>query len=346
MKVAIRLYRAQRRRIERRFRKTREQIEAMRCRILLLCASGQPVNAIAHLVGCARATVYRTIYRFEELGEVGISDLRLQPEPRKVTPSMMTYLLSLLKKSPRDLGWQRSTWSLELLALQVKELTGVKISPSHIRNMLISVGCRRGRPRPGLQIPFKGRRKILDAITGVVARASEEDEVFYVDEADIDLNPRIGPCYMKRGQQLVVLTPGKNVKRYVAGALNARTGKVVYCFSQRKNSALFVELLEKLKSSYRRSGRLHLVLDNYIIHKSRMIKSWLLKFGSRIVMHFLPPYSPEANMIEHLWKQMHDHVTRNHRFSKMEDLMAAAEQFLESCQPFPGTKVSTMKIAA
>jgi putative transposase len=346
MKLAPNFYRAQRRRIERRFRKTRDQIEAMRCRILLLCSQGHPVKAITQIVGCARATVYRTVYRFQELGEAGISDLRLEPEPRKVTPSTISHLLSLLEKSPRDFGWQRSTWTLELLARQVEELTRVQLSLSHIRNMLLSAGCRRGRPRPGLRIPFKGRRDILDAIRGVVASASGEDEVFYVDEADIDLNPRIGACYMRRGRQHVVLTPGKNEKRYVAGALNARTGRVVYWFSQRKNSALFLSLLEILMKSYRKARRLHLILDNYSIHKSRLVKSWQGRLGSRIVMHFLPPYSPEANMIEHLWKQMHDHVTRNHRFTKMEDLMKAVVQFLASCQPFPGTKVSTMKMAA
>ena len=122
----------------------------------------------------------------------------------------------------------------------------VRLSASHIRNLLIWLECRRGRPRPGLRIPFRGRRKINQAIQGLVARASERDEVFYMDEADIDLNPRIGPCYMKRGQQWVVLTPGKNEKRYIAGALNARTGRVVHMYSRSKNSPLRLGLPEKL----------------------------------------------------------------------------------------------------
>lgn len=346
MKIAPQLYRAQRRRIEGRLRKTRDQIEAMRCRILLLCASGHSVKAIAHLVGCVRATVYRTIYRFYDLGEAGICDLRLHPEPRKISPTVNSYLLSLLEKSPRELGWHRSTWTLELLAKQIEETQGIKISPSHIRNMLMAAGCRRGRPRPGLRIPIKGRRAVLKAICGVVASATRDDEVFYVDEADIDLNPRIGSCYMQRGRQIVVLTPGKNEKRYVAGALNARTGRVVYTVSGKKNSVFFLDLLDGICRSYRKAKRLHLILDNYIIHKSHIVKSWLERFGSRFVFHFLPPYSPESNMIEHLWKQLHDHVTRNHRFSSMLDLMKAVEEFLESCQPFPGTKISTMKMAA
>ena len=346
MNIAPELYRAQRRRIERRIRKTRDHIEATRCRILLLLDAGHSVKTVVERIECARATVYRTVYRFEELGEAGLIDQRFHPEARKVTPELMNYLLSLLELSPRSLGWQRSTWTLELMARQVEERMKVRLSASHIRNLLLWLGCRRGRPRPGLRIPFRGRRKIIQSIQGLVASASERDEVFYMDEADIDLNPRIGPCYMKRGQQWVVLTPGKNEKRYIAGALNARTGRVIHVFSRSKNSSIFLWLLEKLKASYRRAERIHLILDNCIIHKSRQTKAWLRQFGKRVVLHFLPPYSPEHNVIERLWKQMHDHVTRNHRHGTMQDLMFAVEQFLRGAQPFPGTKVSLLTMAA
>ena len=346
MNIALDLYRAQRRRIERRLRKTRDQIEATRCRILLLLDADHSVKTIVERIACARATVYRTVYRFEELGEAGLIDQRFQPGARKVTPDLMNYLLSLLELSPRSLGWQRSTWTLELMARQVEERMKVRLSASHIRNLLLWLGCRRGRPRPGLRIPFRGRRKIIRAIQGLAARASEREEVFYMDEADIDLNPRIGPCYMKRGQQWVVLTPGKNEKRYIAGALNARTGRIIRVFSRSKNSSLFLWLLEKLKASYRRAEKIHLILDNCIIHKSRQTQAWLRQFGNRVVLHFLPPYSPEHNVIERLWKQMHDHVTRNHRHRTMDDLINAIEQFLRGAQPFPGTQVSLLTMAA
>ena len=51
-------------------------------------------------------------------------------------------------------------------------------------------------------------------------------------------------------------------------------------------------------------------------------------------------------MIERLWKQMHDHVTRNRRHRTMKDLLGAIEQFLRNIQPFPGTKVSLLTMAA
>ena len=186
---------------------------------------------------------------------------------------------------------------------------------------------------------------MLEKIAKRVASASRDEEVFYQDEADLHLNPKIGATYIKRGQQPIVLTPGQNIKRYIFGALNARTGRIISGITERKNAAMFVEFLKYLSATYRRAKRIHLVLDNYIIHKARVVMNYLEQINGRIVLHFLPPYSPDDNVIERLWKQMHDHVTRNHRHRTIDTLVAEVRRFLSSAQPFPGTQVSTLRAA-
>lgn len=345
-KILVSLCSIQRRATEELMKTTSNRYEALRCRILLLLHEGYSVAETTQLANCVRATVYRTVYRFEELGEEGLLDRRKHAVPRKATPQVCACLLNYLDGNPKEYGWQRSTWSLELLALQLGRDMDVSLTPQHVGRVLRSDGCRLGRPRPALRIPVRGRRHILDSIDQLVASASPDAEVLYVDEADVDLNARIGLTYMKRGQQRLVLTPGKNVKYYIAGALNARTGRVLYSHGPNKNSSLFVELLKVLRHSYRRSRVIHLVVDNYIIHKSRETLSALKAMRGRIHLHFLPPYSPEHNRIERLWKQLHDNVTRNHMHRTMMSLWIDVVRFLNDVQPFPGTKVSTLREAA
>lgn len=346
MKIRVELCESQREAIKRFMNQTRSRIEAQRCRIILLLADGVRPGEIHRMTGCVRSTVYVTLYRFEEQGVEGLWDQRLHREPRKATNEVREKLLNYLDQTPRTFGWQRTTWTLELLSLQLRHDTAVSLSPSHLRCVLREEKCRRGRPRPALRIPIEGRRQVLDAIDHIVATASPGSEVLYVDEADIDLNPRIGLMYIKKGQQPLVLTPGKNVKYYIAGALNARTGTVTYTHGPSKNSDLFIDLLTVLRQRYRRSPVIHLILDNYIIHKSQKALRALEHFNGRIQLHFLPPYSPESNKIEPLWKQLHDHVTRNHQHKTMMSLFAEAELFLRNAQPFPGTKVSTLRLVA
>ena len=149
---------------------------------------------------------------------------------------------------------------------------------------------------------------------------------------------------MPRGVQFEVETPGKNKKRYVFGGLNPHTGHLVWLASDRKNSAVFIEWLKALRSAYRRYHVIHVVCDNYIIHKSKKTLAAVAKMGN-IVLHFLPPYSPEYNPIERVWGELHANVTRNHQEKDIDALMDNVEDFLCNAIPYPGSQPSLARAA-
>jgi transposase len=70
--------------------------------------------------------------------------------------------------------------------------------------------------------------KKMAVIHKALDECSAEHPVFYEDEVDIHLNPKIGADWQLRGQQKRVVTPGQNEKYYLAGALHSGTGKVSY----------------------------------------------------------------------------------------------------------------------
>jgi len=343
--LQVKLPRAQHRRVKKLCKKTNSKLTATRCRIIMLLHDGNTVKEVTEKVGCVRATVYRTVYRFEDYSELGLQDLRQHRSPTKVSPEVNDYLLAYVEKCPKDYGWNRSNWTLELFSLQLKKDCGVKLSPSYIGKLLKLIGCSRTRPCPVLRIPIKGRGKIIAKIKRLIKKSSNEEPVFYQDEADIHLNPKLGATYTKKGQQLKVVTPGKNVKRYAFGALHVKDGSVLYTIEDRKNSEGFIDFLNKLAKKYSHCRRIHLVLDNYIIHKSRKVKAYLDALDGRIKLHFLPPYSPNENKIEGLWKQLHDNVTRNHKHKEINSLLNDVKRFMKKCQPYPGTKVSLLRAA-
>ena len=123
--------------------------------------------------------------------------------------------------------------------------------------------------------------------------------MLYVDEVDIHLNPKIGLDWMLRGQQKEAPTPGQNEKRYLAGALDVRTGKLTWVEGPRKTSLLFLQLLYRLVTRTYRSARvIHVILDNYGIHDSLQVRLALATVKGRVKFHFLPPYCPDHNRIE------------------------------------------------
>ena len=155
------------------------------------------------------------------------------------------------------------------------------------------------------------------------------------DQVDIHLNPKPGPDWMPRGVQKRVRTPGKNQKRYLAGALNLSTGLVVWVEDERKRSQLFIDLIDAIARRYRRCRKIHLILDNYSIHTSRITLAALERHKGRVVLHFLLPFNSDENPIEGLWRDLHANVTRNHRCRTIEQLMGEVNKLSISRQPNP-----------
>ncbi len=90
--------------------------------------------------------------------------------------------------------------------------------------LLKELKVRRGRPKPTAPCPWsKARKNRRVALIGALVESlPPEAACVWEDEADLDLNPRIGLDYMLPGTQRTVPTPGTNVKRYSAGAMDAR----------------------------------------------------------------------------------------------------------------------------
>ncbi len=314
-----------------------------RANAMLLLHGGQSKAEVARTLSLSRSTVYDWINRYETYGETGlVPELPGAPEST-VTESLCAYLLTLVTRLPSTYGFGRSRWTSEMLAMQIEAALSVPIHASTIRRLLPKLGVCWNRARPTLCIKDPHKARKMRAINQALDKADSDYPVFYVDEADVDLNPRIGHAWMSRGQQAAIPTPGQNQKRYLAGALNSQTGQVVWVAEEKKNSILFIRLLAALRKTYRRAKQIILIVDNYVIHKSGITRCFLSN-NRKFKLLFQPVYHPWVNKIELLWKQLHDNVTRNHRYSTIKQLMQAVRHFMNKVAPFPGNNVSLMKI--
>jgi len=331
-KIFFRLERRVKFQVRRLRRQTRDKAMAMRCQIVLLTDKGRSRRSIAEAVGCSVSWVNRMIRKFREFGTAGLEDGREDNGPTKVDERYLSILYETVDGSPLDHGYRRPTWTQELLAKVMKRLTGVKVHRSTMSRALSLIGARHGRPKPTVGCPWSeaARNRRLSQIRKRLEGLPKDEISFYVDEVDIHLNPKIGPDWMNRGRQKQVMTPGQNCKRYLAGALEAATGRLIWVKSQRKNSLLFIALLGKLIECHPRAKVIHVVLDNFKIHDSRAARAAVEELDGRIVLHFLPPYCPDHNKIERVWLDLHANVTRNHRCADMADLMADVDNYLRN----------------
>jgi transposase len=319
--------------LERNARRCQDADTRVRYLIVLRADRGHSGRRIARELGCCPATVSRTIGRYESLGEAGLIDRREDNGRAKADDPYARTVAWILEGSPPDFGHRRPTWTRRLLVETARTYTGVSVSPTTMGRLLKRLKVRRGRPKPCAPCPWSksARKTRVATIHALIDTLPAGQACVWADEADVDLNPRIGFDWMLPGTQRRVMTPGKNVKRYLAGAMDARTDRAVWVRGERKTSRLFIGLLKRLLVAYADKRVIHVVLDNFVIHSSRQTKLWLAEFGGKFRLHFLPPYCPDDNRIERkLWRELHANVTVNHRCETIEELMTEAVHYLKS----------------
>ena len=303
----------------------------IRCLIIVNLVRQASPTEIAKMLNCSRTLVYNVSHRFIDQGLAGLVDRREDNGEPFVSEDVIGFLKELVMKTPSDYGYQRSTWSLELIVAILKEELEVVLSRGHLGKVCAANGICYRRPKPIVLCTWKKgmRTRRLNQIQQLLDNIPPGHVVLYVDEVDIHLNPKIGPDWTLKGHQKTVVTPGKNEKRYLAGALNAVTGETTWVESDKKDSDLFIDQLWTLvQTDYPEAKRIHLILDNYSIHSSKRTNIAVEALKDKISLHFLPPYCPDHNKIERLWKDLHANVTRNHRQSSISDLMVQVRQYL------------------
>ncbi len=330
MRAALSLKRPARRRIQKLDRRSKNPDQRIRCRVVLKVAAGQSCNSASRELGCVPSTAVRIVARFRAEGEAALLDHRSENGQRKIDADVRGGVCRILEGTPEHYGGTRPTWTLEILRSVVKKVLRVKLSLNSLWTLLHELGVRWGRPRPIVACPWRTRRRQrrIAALKQLAASASKHNVVVYADEVDIHLNPKIGPDWMLPGTQRLVLTPGNNEKRYLAGAYDPLNNQLVYVEGDRKASWIFLNLLRALLEAYDHAETIHVILDNYVIHKSRVTQAWLAEFGDRLKLHFLPPYCPSANRIERIWLDLHANVTRNHRQKSMGALLDRVHGYL------------------
>jgi putative transposase len=304
--------------------------------IVLLAADGRSLTEIARVLFCSRTTVYAVASRFLREGKAAFNDRKRRgPEPW-VGEEASEYIERLVEEdSPTEHGWLRSRWSCKLLAVELFKERVALVSRESVRRVLHRLGFRWRRPRP---VPpekdsedhrEQKRSRLLDVLSMLKEAGS-----FFQDETRLETNPKVGFCWMRKGKQKPLRTPGTNRKVWISGALNFKTGRLHWVRGARKNDELFIKLLDELRRTYRCHRELHLAVDNDASHTSKRVERYVADWGGRIHLHPLPSWSPESNPVELVWWSMHEAVSRNHECSELAELVQFAEGYFKEREPF------------
>lgn len=107
----------------------------------------------------------------------------------------------------------------------------------------------------------------------------------------------------------------------VFGAVRVDDGRLVTSLEEKFNAMTFQSFLRKLLRHRRRSHKILVILDNARWHHAKILRPWLEEHSKKISLDYLPPYSPDLNSIERVWKLTRKLCCHNRYFPTLEELI-------------------------
>ena len=132
--------------------------------------------------------------------------------------------------------------------------------------------------------------------------------------------------WYQKGKKPIIKTTGERKKKSFYGALNLKTGKVHIHVSKWENQEETVVFLRKLRQKYPKR-KILLLWDGAPWHKGDRIRQYLRRTKKLELVRF-PPYSPELNPQEHVWKEARTKISHNHEITNFDNLVTKFKGYL------------------
>ena len=154
-----------------------------------------------------------------------------------------------------------------------------------------------------------------------------EIQLWCEDEVHFQRHSSLIRMWAPKGQQPRVLSASTRQKVGYFGALDLKTGCLLTKEAPTFNAETFGGFLSYLLQHTQ--GKIHLILDNVSWHKAQDLSEFFIANRDRLIRVFLPPYSPELNPIERVWRITRRQVTHNRYFQSIEELETALTSHFE-----------------
>jgi transposase len=145
--------------------------------------------------------------------------------------------------------------------------------------------------------------------------------------------------WSQKGQQVMIPTPGQPKVHYGLGAVNYHTGDTVVIIRRHKRRKEVAELLEALLEKHPEET-IYVAWDNASTHQDQEIEAIVRSAAGRLVLLYLPTYSPWLNPIEMLWRHFRREVTHCELFLTLKDLISASYDFFIRYNQIPDKTLS------
>jgi len=267
-----------------------------RAHILILSNKGYHVDQLAGIFQITRQTVSALIDDWGKYGLFGLYDAGRSGRPHSLNSGDEQFIRDFIGQEPR---------SVKKIQAFLEDKREKKVSEATVRRILKKGKFRWKRIRKSLKSK-RSEEKFRKAQQNIQKleerRLKGEIDVFYFDEAGFNTDPCVPYAWQPAGQTTEI--PASKGKRLnVIGIMNKNNHLTPFTFHGSIDSYVVTACLDEFSKNLQKKS--FLLIDNAPTHKSNEFISHIPEWVKRgLTVKFLPPYSPELNCIEILWKKI------------------------------------------
>lgn len=291
-------------------RKAREAVRIQAARAVV--DEGVRPEVAAQVFGVSRAAVFGWAKKYRNGGPDALLAKSASGRPPKLTEDQQRQVVQLvIDNDPDQLRFDFALWTREMVRELIWRRFGVDLSAKSVGRMLRGWGLSPQRPmrRAYEQDPDAVKRWKEVDYPSIRALARESGAVIYfADEASLRSDYHSGTTWAPVGETPIVPSTAKIFKVNMISAVTP-TGSVYFdLFEGNMNAPRFVEFCKKLVRD-NPDRPVFLILDNASSHHAKVVTEYVESTKGKLRLFFLPPYSPELNPDEWVWKNVkHDRI--------------------------------------
>ncbi len=308
-----------------------------RIHAILWLAEGHSVGQTAQLIGVGEQTIRDWLHAFISEGVGSLVYHSPSGRPPKLTATQRKELQQLVTAGPEAAGYSSACWTAAMIADLIKLRFKVDYNPRYVSHLLKGLGFsfQKAKFTSGHLNDHEAIIWLEETWPEILRLVKEKRAViFFEDEAAFAQWGSLSYTWAPIGVQPTVKTSGIRKAYRVFGLLDCFRGKLYHRGLEGKfNSETYIDFLGWMLRAV--EGHIVLIQDNASYHTSGQVQDFIRQHADRLTVYQLPPYSPELNPIEALWKKVKKEATHLRYFPQFADLVAKVDEALGKLAKLP-----------
>jgi transposase len=284
-----------------------QTLEVMRERAVRRVQEGESPEVVAKVFGIGRTAMYRWLSQYRQGGWSALKAKPLFGRPPKLDDKKLKWIYdTVTQKNPLQMKFAFALWTREMVVALIKDKFKIKLSAASVGRLLAQLGitCQKPLHRAIERNEALVQKWLKDEYPKIKRAAKAQGaDIYFGDAAHMRSDHHAGRTWGKKGETPIVEATGARHGISLISAITSK-GKMRFMIKEKGGvgASVFIEFLKRILVGAKRP--IFLIVDNGSAHRAKTTKAFVETLGGKLKLFFLPPYSPDRNPDELVWKHL------------------------------------------